>query len=90
MSIAVRRGFALVALLAVLALIAMPAAIRFSVSARAGGRARQAGCLSNSKPMRQAAMMYVEDYDEVLSAACIWYPVPVSQAVYRGTDSSVT
>lgn len=40
--------------------------------------------------MRPAAMMYVQDYDEVLSAACIWYPVPVSQAVYRGTDSSIT
>ncbi len=68
----------------------MPAAILFSVSARTRERMRRTACLSSSKPMRPAAMMYVQDYDEVLSAACIWYPVPASQAVYKGTESSIT
>ena len=43
--------------------------------------------MNKSKPMQPAAMM---DQHPVLSAARVWYPVPVYQAVYRGTDSSGT
>ncbi|NPV49484.1 MAG: DUF1559 domain-containing protein [Armatimonadetes bacterium] len=59
-------GFTLIELLVVIAIIAILAAILFPVFAKAREKARQASCLSNVKQLTLAALMYAEDYDEVL------------------------
>jgi prepilin-type N-terminal cleavage/methylation domain-containing protein len=64
------RGFTLIELLVVIAIIAILAAILFPVFARAREAARKATCLSNLKQIDLAALMYAQDYDEVLPAAC--------------------
>jgi prepilin-type N-terminal cleavage/methylation domain-containing protein len=63
------RGFTLIELLVVIAIIAILAAILFPVFARAREAARKATCLSNLKQISLAAIMYAQDYDEVLPAA---------------------
>ncbi len=60
------RAFTLIELLVVIAIIAILAAILFPVFAQARDSARQASCLSNAKQVGLAAMMYAQDYDEVL------------------------
>jgi type II secretory pathway pseudopilin PulG len=60
----------LIELLVVIAIIAILAAILFPVFARAREAARKATCLSNLKQIALAAIMYAQDYDEVLPAAC--------------------
>jgi prepilin-type N-terminal cleavage/methylation domain-containing protein/prepilin-type processing-associated H-X9-DG protein len=59
-----RRGFTLIELLVVIAIIAILAAILFPVFAQARDSARQSACLSNTKQVALAAMMYAQDYDE--------------------------
>ena len=61
-----RSGFTLIELLVVIAIIAILAAILFPVFAQAREKARQASCLSNTKQMGTAMMMYAQDYDETL------------------------
>jgi prepilin-type N-terminal cleavage/methylation domain-containing protein/prepilin-type processing-associated H-X9-DG protein len=58
------RGFTLIELLVVIAIIAILAAILFPVFAQAREKARQTSCLSNTKQMGLAFMMYIQDYDE--------------------------
>ncbi len=58
------KAFTLIELLVVIAIIAILAAILFPVFAQAREKARQASCLSNTKQMALASMMYVQDYDE--------------------------
>ncbi|UCH33161.1 MAG: prepilin-type N-terminal cleavage/methylation domain-containing protein [Armatimonadota bacterium] len=60
------RGFTLIELLVVIAIIAILAAILFPVFARAREAARKATCISNLKQIALAAIMYAQDYDEVL------------------------
>ncbi len=59
-----RSGFTLIELLVVIAIIAILAAILFPVFAQAREKARTISCLSNTKQMGLAVMMYVQDYDE--------------------------
>jgi len=59
-------GFTLIELLVVIAIIAILAAILFPVFAQAREKARSSTCLSNSKQLALAVVMYAEDYDEVL------------------------
>jgi len=61
-----RRGFTLIELLVVIAIIAILAAILFPVFATAREKARQASCLSNTKQLGTAVMMYNQDYDELM------------------------
>src|SRR6186997_1566649 len=61
-----RRGFTLIELLVVIAIIAILAAILFPVFAQAREKARQAACMSNTKQIGIALMMYTQDFDELL------------------------
>jgi len=65
-----KKGFTLIELLVVIAIIAILAAILFPVFAKAREKARQASCVSNVKQIMNAAMMYTQDYDEVMT----WSP----------------
>jgi len=60
-----RNGFTLIELLVVIAIIAILAAILFPVFAQAREKARAISCLSNTKQMSLAILMYQQDYDEV-------------------------
>jgi prepilin-type N-terminal cleavage/methylation domain-containing protein/prepilin-type processing-associated H-X9-DG protein len=62
------RAFTLIELLVVIAIIAILAAILFPVFAQAREKARAISCLSNTKNLGTAVMMYAQDYDEVLPA----------------------
>ncbi|NSW80601.1 MAG: DUF1559 domain-containing protein [Chthonomonadetes bacterium] len=71
------KGFTLIELLVVIAIIAILAAILFPVFAQARSKARQAACISHSKQIGLAIMMYAEDYDETypraqLNIQCPW------------------
>ena len=68
------RGFTLIELLVVIAIIAILAAILFPVFAKAREKARQASCSSNLKQLALGALMYAQDYDELLMP--LYYDVP--------------
>jgi len=72
-----RFGFTLIELLVVIAIIAILAAILFPVFAQAREKARQAVCLSNTKQIALAVMMYAQDYDET-------YPIDGSSCGSQG------
>jgi prepilin-type N-terminal cleavage/methylation domain-containing protein/prepilin-type processing-associated H-X9-DG protein len=66
-------GFTLIELLVVIAIIAILAAILFPVFAQARAKARSITCLSNLKQVGLGALMYMQDYDEVVIPAHIGF-----------------
>ncbi len=93
-----RKGFTLIELLVVIAIIAILAAILFPVFAKAREKARQTTCLNNMKQMCNAAMMYVQDYDETFMNSLpgsepIWphqlYPYIKSWGVFKCPSVSI-
>jgi prepilin-type N-terminal cleavage/methylation domain-containing protein len=80
------RGFTLIELLVVIAIIAILAAMLFPVFARAREAARKATCISNLKQLALAAMMYAQDYDEVLPIACATGYQATSHAVDKANE----
>ena len=75
------RGFTLIELLVVIAIIAILAAILFPVFAKAREKARQASCSSNLKQLALGALMYAQDYDELLMPLYYDAPLGMSWAV---------
>jgi prepilin-type N-terminal cleavage/methylation domain-containing protein/prepilin-type processing-associated H-X9-DG protein len=68
-------AFTLIELLVVIAIIAILAAILFPVFAQAREKARQTSCLSNTKQLALAHLMYMQDYDErIASSWCFGFP----------------
>lgn len=63
-----KHGFTLIELLVVIAIIAILAAILFPVFAQAREKARTISCVSQSKQITLARLMYVQDYDETFPA----------------------
>ena len=64
-----QTGFTLIELLVVIAIIAILAAILFPVFARVKAKAEQISCLSNTKQLTLAFLMYAEDYGGTLPFA---------------------
>jgi prepilin-type processing-associated H-X9-DG protein len=54
-------------------IIAILAAILFPVFAKAREKARQTSCLNNQKQIATSAMLYVQDHDELLPAAELFW-----------------
>jgi prepilin-type processing-associated H-X9-DG protein len=84
----------LIELLVVIAIIAILAAILFPVFARAREAARKATCISNLKQIALAAIMYAQDYDEVLPMAgfdggrCTSHPVDPANANITAAEAA--
>jgi prepilin-type N-terminal cleavage/methylation domain-containing protein len=71
-------GFTLIELLVVIAIIAILAAILFPVFAQARAQARKTTCVSNTKQLGLAVLMYTQDYDETFPLVAA--PIPFNPA----------
>jgi prepilin-type N-terminal cleavage/methylation domain-containing protein/prepilin-type processing-associated H-X9-DG protein len=73
------RGFTLIELLVVIAIISVLAAILFPVFSRVREKGRQSACISNSRQLALAIMMYAQDYDEIYPGRWTgWYDPPTT------------
>jgi len=67
------KAFTLIELLVVIAVIAVLAAILFPVFSQARRRAYLARCLTETRQIGQAALMYAQDYDETMPPVQNYY-----------------
>ena len=81
-----KKAFTLIELLVVIAIIAILAAILFPVFAQARAKARSIACLSNTKQLGIAVMMYMQDYDETVIPAHLDYDNNTIGRTPDGTD----
>jgi len=81
------RGFTLIELLVVIAIIAILAAILFPVFAQAREAARKTSCLSNTKQIGLAIMIYAQDYDEMYPCNS-WDTPPLGTADHDAKDAN--
>lgn len=63
----IRKAFTLIELLVVIAIIAILAAILFPVFAQAKAAAKKTACLSNTKQIATATLLYNADYDSTFA-----------------------
>lgn len=82
-----RRAFTLIELLVVIAIIAILAAILFPVFAQAREAARRISCLSNTRQVSTAMLMYAQDYDGVYVRFYYTRPGPPSEWPFWWTVS---
>lgn len=75
-----RQGFTLIELLVVIAIIAILAAILFPVFAQAKAAAKKTQALSNLKQLGTATVLYMNDWDGVVSRK--WYDMHVDMLPY--------
>lgn len=78
----IRRAFTLIELLVVIAIIAILAAILFPVFAQAKAAAKASACLSNTKQIGTAAMLYSGDWDDLVMPYSVDAPPLTTSRVY--------
>lgn len=81
------KAFTLIELLVVIAIIAILAAILFPVFAQAKAAAKKTACLSNTKQLGLAAMMYMGDSDDVYPIGYYATPGYASEIIWHFTIS---
>src|SRR4051812_32995066 len=88
-----RRAFTLIELLVVIGIIAILAAFLFPVFAQARENARAASCMSNTRQIGTAILLYTQDYDDVILSRWLYtgqQPQPASSDPYlRNADVSL-
>jgi prepilin-type N-terminal cleavage/methylation domain-containing protein/prepilin-type processing-associated H-X9-DG protein len=82
-----RPGFTLIEILVVIAIIAILAAILFPVFAQAREKARAITCISNSKQLNLATLLYSQDYDETFPMGFGYY-LPDGGWLYSGVGDT--
>ena len=87
----IRRAFTLIELLVVIAIIAILAAILFPVFAQAKAAAKASACLSNTKQIGTAAMLYSGDWDDtVMPYSVDAAPAPTGRVYWWAYQESNT